>query len=61
MPNYNWDTDWTLISFEPKKAAVEKSAAASPSKKSCPKCGKVLGKGGHFHTKACKVINDDPR
>ena len=22
--------------------------------RSCPKCGKPIGKGGHFHVKACK-------
>lgn len=46
------DTDWTMISFEPKTAAGL-GAAVSPSK-TCPKCGKSLGKGGHFHVKACK-------
>lgn len=24
-----------------------------PRGKSCPKCGKTLGRGGHFHIKAC--------
>jgi hypothetical protein len=43
------DTDWTLVDFsEPKKAGEVK---ASPA---CPKCGKPLGRGGHFHVKACK-------
>jgi hypothetical protein len=22
--------------------------------KTCPKCGKALGRGGHFHVKACR-------
>lgn len=48
------DTDWTLIDFdEPKKAGAVKAAPALP-RKECPKCGKPLGKGGHFHVKACK-------
>jgi hypothetical protein len=45
------DTYWTLISFdEPKKTDAVKAA---PVLKSCLKCGKPLGKGGHFHIKAC--------
>ena len=24
------------------------------AKSSCPKCGKALGRGAHFHIKACK-------
>ena len=48
------DTDWTMISFEtPKKADAVESA---PALKSCPKCGKPLGKGGHFHLKYCKGV-----
>ena len=45
------DVDWTMISFEPKKTGEVK---ASPVLKSCPKCGREIGKGGHFHVKACK-------
>lgn len=45
------DTDWTLIDFsEPKRAGGEKSPPVS----TCPKCGKPLGRGGHFHIKACE-------
>jgi hypothetical protein len=44
------DTDWTLISFEPPKVAdVAKAAPAT----TCPKCGRAIGRGGHFHVKAC--------
>jgi hypothetical protein len=74
----DYDTDWTMISFEPKKPAVVKIAAGSQSernemaqkmhehvrnhnilaalasaKKSCPECGRELGKGGHNHVKYC--------
>lgn len=46
------DTDWTMISFEtPKKADV--ASTTSAFKGVCPKCGRELGKGGHFHVKAC--------
>lgn len=41
-----------MISFEPKATAAPKPAAVST--KTCPKCGRTLGKGGHFHVKACK-------
>lgn len=48
-------TDWSEISFEdPKKADVVKAAPAL--KGDCPKCGKPLGKGGHFHVKHCKGV-----
>lgn len=39
------DFDYSLIEFEEKKS--------EPTKSECPKCGKKLGKGGHFHVKAC--------
>lgn len=47
------DTDWTLISFDPpkKEAGVAKPA---PVAKTCPKCGRTLGKGSHFHVKHCQ-------
>jgi hypothetical protein len=48
------DTDWTLISFEQPKRVD----APAPALKSCPKCGKALGRGGHFHVRAC---DGDPR
>lgn len=47
------DTDWTLIDFsEPKKADAAKVVPALALKE-CPHCGRPLGKGGHFHVKAC--------
>lgn len=48
----DFDTDWTLISFDPPKkdAGAEQSAPVSL----CPKCGRKLGRGGHRHVKACK-------
>jgi hypothetical protein len=46
------DTDWTLIDFEPPK----KAAPVIPG--CCPKCGKTLGKRGHFHIRACKGVTD---
>lgn len=47
------DVDWTMISFEPKpKPGGEKSSPVSA--KTCPKCGKTLSKGGHFHVKHCR-------
>lgn len=44
------DTDWSLVDFGDKKAGGEKSSPVSH----CPKCGKKLGRGGHFHIKACE-------
>jgi hypothetical protein len=47
------DTDWTDISFDPpKKTGAEKSPPVSVH--ACPKCGRPLGRGGHFHIRACK-------
>lgn len=51
------DTDWTLISFEPKKKTVAAPVAAVKLS-ACPKCGKKLGRGGHFHVRRC---NDSAR
>lgn len=55
------DTDWVLYDFEdgPKKAGAANPAPVSTSK-SCPKCGKQLGRGGHFHIKACKGAPNEP-
>lgn len=52
--NEYFATDWSLMDFsEPKKdAGGEKSSPLSP--KTCPKCGRELGRGGHFHVKACE-------
>lgn len=44
----DFDTDWSLVDFDKKPAAV------APKPGECPKCGKKLGKGGHFHVKACE-------
>lgn len=49
--NEDWlDTDWSLVDFGDKKAGGEKS----PPAKTCPKCGRPLGRGGHFHVDKCK-------
>ncbi|MBY5821481.1 hypothetical protein [Rhizobium leguminosarum] len=43
------DFDWQLVSFdEPKKQTAEPDI-----KGACPKCGRHIGKGIHFHVKAC--------
>lgn len=48
------DTDWSLIDFgdKPKKGAAQ--VAPFPLKRTCPNCGRELGRGGHFHVKNCK-------
>lgn len=52
----DYDTDWSLIDFsEPKRAGGEKSSPVS----TCPKCGRKLGRGGHFHVKHCKGRHDN--
>ena len=43
------ETDWSLVDFDPPK----KPAASLLLKGTCPKCGKHVGKGVHFHMKAC--------
>lgn len=35
-------------------ATPEFVAHVPRSSSSCPKCGKTLGRGAHFHLKACK-------
>lgn len=40
------DMDYQLLDFEDRKPVI-------PSKNACPKCGKPIGKGGHFHIRAC--------
>lgn len=55
------DTVWSLISFDkPRKADAPAPASTSPAN-TCPKCGRALGKGGHFHVKHCKgkAAHDD--
>lgn len=54
------DTDWTLVDFEPPARKVDAAPVAPASLKSCPKCGRELGRGGHFHIRAC-TGNDDSR
>jgi len=53
------DVDWSLMDFtDPRKdAGGEKSPPVSI--KTCPKCGKPLGQGGHFHVKYCKGAGGD--
>lgn len=52
MNGFDLSTDYQLLDFD------EKRKAPSPDPKSCPKCGRSLGKGGHFHIKACKGVSD---
>lgn len=47
------DTIWELMDFNEKPAAP----IVAPIKGECPKCGRKLGKGGHFHVRNC---NGDP-
>lgn len=42
------DTDWVLVSFEKKMAKEEPLP-----KGTCPKCREHIGRGLHFHVKAC--------
>lgn len=49
--SYIDDTDWALMDFEEKPQAP---VASTPVLKGhCPKCGRKLGKGGHFHVVKC--------
>lgn len=50
MSHIDLDTDWSLVSFEPPKA---KEPAPALDKGTCPKCGKHVGKGVHFHVRSC--------
>ena len=43
------DIDWQFFSFDPPKPVAQPVEA----KGCCPKCGKHIGKGIHFHVKAC--------
>lgn len=45
------DTDWSLVDFEDKKPKPE------APKGTCPKCGKHIGRGLHFHVKSCEGAN----
>jgi hypothetical protein len=47
----------------PKQAIVKADYAGAtvtfvPAKGCCKKCGKHIGRGLHFHTKACRGTND---
>lgn len=44
------DTDWSLVDFE-KPSKPEKRPVSV--KGTCPKCGKHIGRGVHFHAQAC--------
>jgi len=44
------DTDWYWISFDPPQPP---EPIKSTKNVTCPKCGKKLGRGAHFHIKAC--------
>lgn len=44
------ETDWALIDFEEKKPAPKPQIT---DKGTCPKCGKHIGKGAHFHIRVC--------
>lgn len=55
----SWDTDWSLIDFEkPAKAGGAKIPPVPVAKGECPKCGKYIGRGVHFHLKACNGDDD---
>lgn len=45
----DYDTDWSLMDF----TAPKKAEPMALPKGSCPKCGKHVGKGLHFHVMAC--------
>lgn len=45
----DYDVDWSLYDFDDPKREAGKEPAASE----CPKCGKKLGRGGHFHVQHC--------
>ena len=52
MNGFDLSTDYQLLDFD------EKPKQPAPEPKACPKCGRALGKGGHFHIKACKGVSD---
>lgn len=54
MSYIDLDTDWTLVSFDPPKV---KEPAPVGDKGTCPKCGKHVGKGVHFHVRSCDGDN----
>lgn len=41
------DTDYVMFNWDEKPKEVKQEA------NSCPKCGKLLGKGGPIHVKYC--------
>lgn len=52
MHGFDLSLDYQLLDFG------DKPKSPAPEFKGCPKCGRKLGKGGHFHIKACKGVND---
>lgn len=52
MNGFDLSTDYQLLDFD------EKPKQPAPETKACPKCGRAVGKGGHFHIKACKGVSD---
>ncbi len=46
-----FDTDWSLVDFSDPKPAEK--APQEADKGTCPKCGKHVGKGVHFHVRFC--------
>lgn len=52
--SYYDETDWTEQDFStPASKAAQSATAVETAKGVCPKCGKHVGKGLHFHVKAC--------
>lgn len=45
------DTVWSMIDFSDPKPAGK--ALQEADKGACPKCGKHIGKGVHFHVRSC--------
>ena len=68
--SYDEDEDWTLVDFtDERRGPGYAQARPAPSNvgpsfvskarppvsgKACPRCGKPLGRGAHFHVKHCK-------
>jgi len=45
---------WAKLS-EPEVAIVDAQIVAETPKDTCPKCGKVVKKSLHLHTRSCKA------
>lgn len=48
------DIDWVLVDFDDGPKSKPLPAPAIAKKGTCPKCGKHIGRGVHFHEKTCK-------